>query len=161
MLGGALLVAVLANSWLATAWFVVSLFLLHLAFRAPPLAGVPAAGPWRMVLLCAGLALLVAFKNALATLQAQGRYLLPCAGALSAVAIGGWMVLLPDVWRARLPAIVLGAMVSLNLLMLIGAIGTSYYQPFLDGPPAAGAPWSRTEPETGARSVWASARSEP
>jgi hypothetical protein len=132
-LGVALVVAILANDWLANAWFGTSLLLLQLSHQRSATVTASPPRPWRIVALCVGLALCAVLKNALATLQAQGRYLLPSAGALAAAAVAGWMILLPAVWRPRLPVIILAAMTALNVLMLVGAIWPAYYQPFLDG----------------------------
>ena len=128
-----LLGAAWVNSWLASAWAVALIWLLHRSFqRSRPIA-LERKVDWAFLWMCIGFSVAIVLRNLLATPQAQGRFVFPALGAISLLVTSGWLVLLPQRVAPFLPHLIVAALAGINLTFWLVEIIPVYYQPFLDG----------------------------
>ncbi len=124
------------SSWLAFAWAVVLIWLLHRSFRRSRPIALERKVDWAFVWMCIGFSVVVVLRNLLATPQAQGRFAFPSLGATSLLVTGGWLVLLPPRAAPFLPHSIVAALAGINLVFWLVDVIPVYYQPFLDAQPS-------------------------
>ncbi len=123
------------NSWLAFAWAVVLIWMLHRSLRRSRPIALERKVDWAFVWMCIGFCAVIVLKNLLATPQAQGRFIFPALGAISLVVTSGWLALLPPRATPFLPHLIVAILAGINLTFWIVEIIPVYYQPFLDAQP--------------------------
>jgi hypothetical protein len=87
---------------------------------------------WNWALAAAAIALAIVVRNGFYTISNQGRLLFPALGAIAFVIVTGWERLLPDRVRVRLPWVVGGMWLVVNLWLVFAKIIPIYFQPVLD-----------------------------
>ncbi len=127
------LISVSVAAWVLGLWALAAGWLLYEWYGGDERQFVGSRLGWAMVWVIAGLSILMAVKNYLATPHGiQGRFLFPSIGALSLLMAAGWAALLPASWRRYLPHATLALMILLNLILWFDGVIPVYYQPFLD-----------------------------
>jgi hypothetical protein len=116
-------------------WMIAGLTLLAaagfgLTIAAWRRSALDEGGKW--ALIAALIALAVVFRNSFFTIANQGRLLFPALGPIAYVVVAGWSRILPERVRVRLPWIVGGMWLLVNLWLIFDKIIPIYFQPGLD-----------------------------
>ena len=87
---------------------------------------------WNWVLAAAALTLAIVVRNGFFTIANQGRLLFPALGAIAFAVVTGWERILPERVRGRLPWVVGGLWLVVNLWLIFDKIVPVYFQPVPD-----------------------------